>query len=431
MSELGTKATPLEMIVADASEQDTPPAPPQELLIDPFDFHVGIASRIRGLGGATPGHDPQYAFHTPYVDVAAGPAHFLLRFTGLKARKGTLQLWVNMLSTEPGARAHVANSERMKLNWIVQQGGTTYIRFEAFRGVRFALHGMIVDDTDAEAEALVVVLDRPAGLGHADIGAVEAQSSNFGRDKVTPATHMISLKRATLANPVAQMATGLQQSERPFADAVRELRLQDRDRLDQWRSVYIFQTLRRYGMLEAGARALGIGAATHPLPAALAGHGIEVVATGTSDEALRAATTDPHSTDAAAGQVTYRRVDIAGLPGDLANFDMLWSDEVTANLESVAAGISFIEASIGCLRPGGLAVHVVPYDPRQAPREHYPASLCFRRPDVERLALILISRAFEVAQIKLDSRAPLRRADGMLAGATSFGLIVRRPPSVY
>ena len=47
------------------------------------------------------------------------------------------------------------------------------------------------------------------------------------------------------------------------------------------------------------------------------------------------------------------------IPEDLVNFDFLWSARANERLYSVASAISFIEESMACLRPGGLAVHVM------------------------------------------------------------------------
>ena len=101
---------------------------PTELVLDPFAYQPGIASKIKGLGGHAAGHDPDYVLHTPYVEVAEGPAQFSVRFRGLTAKKGTLVLRVHMLGREEGARARLANAERIALNRLIQHGSEATIR---------------------------------------------------------------------------------------------------------------------------------------------------------------------------------------------------------------------------------------------------------------------------------------------------------------
>lgn len=415
---------------------------PQELLLDPFSFQVGVASRILGLGGNAPGYEPTYAFHTPYVEAAAGVAHFTVRFTGLTARRGTLQLWVYMLPMEPGAQARVANTGRVQLNRIVKDGGIAIIRFEAFRDVSFALYGSIADDTDAEAQELVVALDRPADPSAIDHAAVEARSSAFGQDKVKPAVLLISLEPAKLAAPVSQIATGPQLREPCFERWIGELRIGDLSPVEQWSSAYILQALDRYGMLQSGAIALGLGTGASPIPAALAARGITVVATDpVRPEDEHGAGADPLDAlrrpaicapDVFDRNVSHRHADAASLPGALVNFDLLWSVDFIGGLETIATALAAIEHSIGCLRPGGLAVHVGPFDLDQERRHEETPGAIFQRRQLERIALVLISRKYEVAQIKIDTRgAPLEASRNDGREVSRFGLIVRRPPSVF
>lgn len=423
--------------MVDTEEQASVDAP-QHMVLDPFAFLVGVESRIRGLGGAEPRGDPQYAFHTPYVEAAPGPASFTLRFSGLKARQGTLQLWVNMLPMEPGARARVANSDRVKLNRVVQHGGETSIKFEGFRGVSFALHGTIVDETDAEAQALSVVLDRPAGVS-GTAAAVEAKSSAFGRDAVGQTSRILSLEPPTFAAPVSQMCTAPQISAPEFKNWVKILGLGNCDPVRQWQGAFSAQVFQRYGMLEQGARALCVGGNGSPFPAMLTAEGLEVVAAEvaqTSSGSFGVASgTDGENgatgAGAGGGASTQQWMDVTNLPGDFVNFDLLWTNDVAADFGSVKAGSNFIEASISCLRPGGLAVHLLPFDPRSRATYGEDHGAHFSRRDLERLALILISRNYQVAQIKIKSPKVLLKDDGFEPTVTSFGLIIRRPPSAY
>ena len=166
---------------------------PGALELDPFAFYPEAASAIAGLGRSGPSPTPKYAFHTPYVEAAAGPANFTVRLEGLRAKSGTLLLRVHMLPTEPGGRARMANSERVALNRLVHMGGEITIRFEGFHDMTFALVGLIQGETDAAADNLIITLDRPA-----DPTAWKAAAS-------AAASHEMSEKRTTAAMAAAMV----------------------------------------------------------------------------------------------------------------------------------------------------------------------------------------------------------------------------------
>lgn len=425
----------------------------QPVTLDPFSFHAGVASRISGLGGSAPGHDPTYVFHTPYIEAAAGPAHFTVQFAGLKARRGTLILRVNMLATEPGAHARLANSDRIQLNRLVNQGGIAQIKFEGFRGFSFAVHGAIVDDTDAEAEGLVCTLDRPAEP-HADDAIVsDGRTSAFGRDVVKPIPHLISLEPPTLEFPVSQLCTARQTAEPLFGEWARRLGLSAASTLEQWQSIYILRALDSYGMLQPGALGVGLGVETGPLPAEMAARDISVVATringvsqtGTDDadrphamlESLqRPAICEP---TIFATNVSCREIGLRPLPKDLVNFDFAWSVDVMAGIGTIAAGLQMIEDVMACLRPGGIAIHVVPYRLGRGSRTiEEGGRVLFRRIDVERLGVLLISRNIEVAQIKIHDVDAITADEGSewcvppfdTFDVSALGIIIRKAPAI-
>lgn len=432
---------------------------PAPIELDPFGFFEGVASRIEGVGGGNaPGHDPGYVFHTPYVPARRGRATFTIRIEGLKAKRGTLVLRVNMMSTEPGAHARLVNSERILLNRLVAQGGVTTIAFEGFRGVVYAVMGSIPDATDASADRLVVTLDHPDD-GSDYAGAVaEARSTVFGSDALRPTARLVSPARSTLADPVSQMCTASQFDEPAYARWLERLRQPRHRHRKQWEFVYILQALERYGMLQPGARGLGFGVGREPLPAVMAAMGVSVVATDLSADDAGAAVwheTGQHGAaldslrhpeicdDATfAERVSFRPADMNAIPEDLVNFDFAWSSCAYEHLGSIAAGLRFVERSLDCLRPGGVAVHTTELNlTSNDDTIDHAGTVLFRRRDMERLALMLISRGHEVAQIRFDGGSSpldthvdvppyggdphLKMALGRYA-TTSFGIIARK-----
>lgn len=377
--------------------------------LDPFEFHGHPASSIAGLGGAAPLPDPTYAFHTPYVKAARGHAHFLVRFANLRARRGSLLLRVHMLPDEPGAIANMVTSHRVQLNWLAHHGGEIRLRFEAFRGARYALMGVTPDQLDASADGLSVTLDRPADEDDlaANAGATEARSTAYASDTVrtAPSPLLLSLEPPLFAQPVSQPCTAAQLREPAFRDRCRALGALFGDRIEQWRTAYAIQVLDRYGLLQAGARGLVLGQVDPVLERGLAAAGVM-----SHRVALGEGGTDPSAPV----------MDPAALPGDLFAFDFLLSTRATDLLGGDQQALDLIERSMECLRPGGLAVHVVGHhpDPAQSP------AVAFDRNGLERIAFALISRGHQMARLK----PPLarHRLESGKDGVVPFGLVARR-----
>lgn len=382
---------------------------PESLALDPFEFHGHPASSIAGLGGSVPLPDTSYAFHTCYVPVARGHAHFLVRFEGLQARQGSLILRVHMLPDEPGAVATMVTSHRVQLAWLAHHGGQVQLRFEAFRGARYAIMGVTPDQLDASADALTVSLDRPAtpeDLAAAG-GATEARSTIYASDTIraAPVALLVSIEPPLFAQPVSQSYTPAQTRERAFRDRCAGLAGLTGDAAERWQAAYVLQVLDRYGALRAGARGLTLG------------HGNRAVATAV---AKAGAALEQVTVGSDWGNSAGNAPAIATETGALVSFDFLMSFRATDDMVDSRAATRFLERSMECLRPGGLAVHVVGHrpDPMRG------AALSFDRNGLERLAFALISSGHQLARLKppapMDPSAP----------PAPFGLVARRGAAV-
>jgi hypothetical protein len=388
-----------------------PAQPGGPLELDPFGFLIGVASRVPGLGGAAPGHDPTYVFHVPYVTAARGPAAFTVAFDNLRAKNGTLTLRVHMLPDEPGAIARLVNSARIQLNRLVRDGGVIAVGFEGYRGVTYAIMGSIGDQTDIQADGLRVYLDRPADAQGLADSFVDARSTAFGSDKVHASAHMISAKPATMAAAVSQ-PYGIAQMREPVTETWRaRLAVQADTGVAQWQLVYKLQVLESYGMLEPGARALGFTRDDAAFVTAIEANGLSAVIADPGAERL-VADMDP----------LYP-------PAALVNFDILWASDPGAGLSDAGDMIRFVENALSCLRPGGLAIFVFAtrrssvVDAEEEDDAPGAAGVRLSRIEIERIALMLISRRNEVAQLK-----PM--AIGDPDGGDIFALIARKPRSV-
>ena len=387
------------------------------LLLDPFEFHGHTASCIVGLGGDLPNPDPHYAFHTNYVAVARGHAHFNVRFSNLRARFGTLWLRVHMLPSEPGSAAHMVTSARMQLNRLVLHGGDTSVKFEAYHGATYALMGVILDRTDAAADGLAIHLDRPFGSVEDDdlLSINEAAGTTFGTEAVKRAAQLISLDQPTFALPVSQSFTPAQVTEPEFKRW--PVPRQPETIEAAWTYAYLLQTLDLYGVLQQGARGLVIGDLPDSVARVMTERGVVYENVGLSGVDIRPAE------EAAAN---LRQIDPANLRSELVAFDFLCSICVTDRFldESLAGG--FVERSMECLRPGGLAVHVVTTCADVSRDER--GMVCFDRNGIERIGLGLVSRGHDVARLKPPTARTSNDMDR--SAQIPFGLIARRARSI-
>lgn len=142
-----------------------------------------------------------------------------------------------------------------------------------------------------------------------------------------------------------------------------------------WEDCVILQALWEAGMLQPGRRALGFAVGQEPLPAILASRGVEVLATDIAAADGRArdwiatgqhgSGTDPLYRPHLSGRaefdrlVSFRSADMANPPAALldGSRDIVWSACAMEHLGSHERGLAFVEAAMGCLKPGGIAVH--------------------------------------------------------------------------
>lgn len=434
---------------------------------DPFAFWPGLRSRVAGLGGTGEAVDPDNVFHTAYREHQAGPTRFVARFAGLEGT-GELVLRVNALPARAGAQAvtvatrvhPLSGDHDLALSIDVDcEPGHSYALLASLRG------------GEARADGVTVASTTPEGDGASGDGA-------SGDDAGTDATDLLAHARATflatpppaalaahvvagpatLAAPVSQMCTAAQFAEPVYREWADALRTVPRLHRKQWEFIYIAQALRCAGALTAGKRGVGFGVGREPLPAMFAAMGCSVVATDLAAEDSRARDwreTQQHvdsiealrrpdlcPDDVFERAVSFQPADMTRIPSDLRGFDFTWSSCAFEHLGSIAAGLAFVEASLDCLAPGGIAVHTSEFN--LSSNDHTiddAGTVLFRRRDIEVLATRLIRAGHEVAPLCYDigetavdahiDVAPYAEAPHLklaLAGyvTTSFGLIVRK-----
>lgn len=440
-----------------------PPATASALALDPFAFWPGAASRVDGLGGDGPSPNADVVFHTAYTALPVGKTRFEVGFEGLVADGATLTLHVNALPTAGGDAVTVGAQT------FVLSGTDAALSIEVDIANNFthALLATITQAHPASARAVTIVAHYTHGdrvLDDAALAAAETDILADARQRLLAAPPPPALARfvlpgpPTLARPVSQMCTAAQFDEpayREWTDALRTTPVYHRK---QWEFIYVLQALKHYGVLVPGSRGLGFGVGREPLPALFASIGCQVVATDLAAEDDRARDwrdtqqhidsiemlRRPDICDDARFEaaVSFRAADMTEIPADLRGFDFTWSSCAYEHLGSIDAGLTFVEASLDCLREGGVAVHTTEFNLSSNDETiDNEGTVLFRRRDFEALAMRLIAAGHEVMPLCYDigagavddyidvapysSDTHLKLALGGYV-TTSFGIIVRK-----
>ena len=132
-----------------------------------------------------------------------------------------------------------------------------------------------------------------------------------------------------------------------------------------WEWAAMGRALDAAGCLGPDRTGLGFAVGTEPLAGAFAARGCKILATDLDTADPRAdswAATGQHASGRTAAGVSFRPVDMTSIPSDLVAFDFVWSACAMEHLGTLQAGFDFIEEAMGCLRPGGWAVHTTEYN---------------------------------------------------------------------
>lgn len=141
-----------------------------------------------------------------------------------------------------------------------------------------------------------------------------------------------------------------------------------------WQNAAILQALHERGYLKASNKALGFGVGTERVPSALASLDLLVTATDqdykkgkkqgwdhigqltkTRDDLNQYGIADGEKFDK---NVEFMNCDMNNIgPEFNNNYDIIWSNCALGHLGSIELGLKFIEQSLECLKPGGIAVH--------------------------------------------------------------------------
>jgi len=227
----------------------------------------------------------------------------------------------------------------------------------------------------------------------------------------------------TLENLTSQLCTQKQFKSPIYKRWCAEIREVPRFHRKQWEFVYILEALERQGMLAEGRHGLGFGCGQEPLPAVMAKHGCRVLVTdldparaaeqgwrGTSQhvaniEELHAKSRDIVDKAKFHECITYREVDMNNIPPDLrGQFDFVWSACSLEHLGSLQHGGNFIQESLRCLKPGGVAVHTTEFNLSSSTKTcETKAVSIFRTKDIESIFRQAQAKGFETLDINVNA----------------------------
>ncbi len=221
----------------------------------------------------------------------------------------------------------------------------------------------------------------------------------------------------SLEQPTSQLCTAGQFAEAAYREGCRALREPPMMHRRQWEYVWIMRCLEMAGVLGPGRRGLGFGQAGDPLVAAVAARGCAVVAGMAPDRGtVRLGAAEPAQGDTlgelnARGLCTpqqfrslasQRPLDMNFLPGDLQDFDFVWSCSSIEHLGSVEHALAFLLRAMRCVRRGGIALHTTAFNLSSDGSTVECAELSvIRRRDVERLEKLLERDGYRLWPVRL------------------------------
>ncbi len=187
----------------------------------------------------------------------------------------------------------------------------------------------------------------------------------------------------------------------------------------QWEFVFIAQALAERGFLQAGKRGLGFGVGREPLAAVFAKRGCSLLLTDMDPIAAQAGgwtDTYQHATQVTdlnvkgicddavfLQQARFQHVDMNHIPAAIRGFDFCWSACALEHLGSIEAGLTFIERSLDCLKPEGIAIHTTEYNLSSNTRTlDNKGTVLFRRCDLEDLQRRLADAGHTLEPLSLD-----------------------------
>lgn len=179
-----------------------------------------------------------------------------------------------------------------------------------------------------------------------------------------------------------------------------------------WEFAFVYENLVRNGAIRAGARGIGFGVGTEPLPALFISEGCQIVATDAPPDIGQEWSLDNQWSEDIRGllwpaiaeddlvreNLEFRFCDMKNLPDDDRNYDFCWSACCFEHLGSIKDGADFVIESVEkLLVPGGVACHTSEFNLSSNDETVMEGpTVLYRRRDIEELAGALRARGHDV-----------------------------------
>jgi methyltransferase family protein len=288
---------------------------------------------------------------------------------------------------------------------------------------------MSLDDVKRQLNDLLVPVDAHARPNFnalreiaRDLDVIKLNIKHFGYDlgrRLAEAMPVYTVTAARVVGLTCKPATQTDLESDWVAHWLKELKVARVYHRKLWEFAYALQAIYEHGHLHPGARGVGFGCGTEPLPSYLAANGVDVTVTDLAPGDSRASawsSSDQHTgsletafhphlvtREAFDRHVTLRFVDMNAIPSDLRDHDFCWSICALEHLGSIQAGLNFIKNSLATLRPGGLAVHTTEFNFLDDDKtvDNWPTVL-FQRRHFTAMSEHLRARGFQVEDLDFD-----------------------------
>ncbi len=185
-----------------------------------------------------------------------------------------------------------------------------------------------------------------------------------------------------------------------------------------WQNAIILQAIAERDLLNEGKKALGFGVGIERVPSALASMGVLVTASDQDYETGKASWANGQLSKSIEElnkygisdkktflkNTTFKRYDMNKIPAETrGKYDIVWSNCALGHLGSIPNGLKFIEESLKCLKPGGVAVHTTEMNVLSDDKTlDSGGTVIFRRSDLAGLFDKLHQRGYECAPLSFN-----------------------------
>lgn len=186
-----------------------------------------------------------------------------------------------------------------------------------------------------------------------------------------------------------------------------------------WQNAAIIQSIFENGFLKKDSKAIGFGVGNERVPGLLAKYSVSVTATDQDPEvgiakgwdngqlAYNVLSLNKYKICTKAQMekyITYRQCDMNRIKKEFSNkYDVVWSNCALGHLGNIEKGLEFIEKSLACLVPGGMAVHTTELNIHSNTTTlDNTGTVLFRYRDIEKLFRKLRLNGYVCETLSLD-----------------------------